>query len=72
MNPTNTVIVEVITSLGEYKAYSSAITALAKKPTMPAISKILIHQNGFPIFLVKTSKKSIGNSVITDIIFFIQ
>jgi hypothetical protein len=30
MIPTNTLIVEVITSLGEYKAYSSAITALAK------------------------------------------
>jgi hypothetical protein len=31
MNPTNTVIVEVNTLLGEYKAYSSAVTALAKK-----------------------------------------
>ena len=41
MNPTNTVIVEVNTSLGEYKAYSSAITALAKKPKMTAISKFL-------------------------------
>jgi hypothetical protein len=38
MNPTNTIIIEVITSLGEY---SSAITALAKKPKMPAISKFL-------------------------------
>jgi len=36
MNPTNTVTVEVNTSLGEYNAYSSAITALAKKPKMPA------------------------------------
>ena len=41
MNPTNTVIVEVATSLGEYKAYSSATTALAKKPKMPAMSKFL-------------------------------
>ena len=41
MNPTNTVIVEVNTSLGEYKAYSSAITALAIKPKMPATSKFL-------------------------------
>ncbi|HET9805412.1 MAG TPA: hypothetical protein VFP49_00735 [Nitrososphaeraceae archaeon] len=36
MNPTNTDIVEINTSLGEYKAYSSAITALAIKPKMPA------------------------------------
>jgi hypothetical protein len=41
MNPTNTVTVEVNISLGEYNAYSSAITALAKKPKMPAISKFL-------------------------------
>ncbi len=41
MNPTNTVIVEINTSLGEYKAYSSAITALVIKPKMPAISKFL-------------------------------
>ena len=41
MNPTNTVIVEINTSLGEYKAYSSAITALAINPKMPAISKFL-------------------------------
>jgi hypothetical protein len=39
MNPTKTVIVDVKTSLGEYKAYNSAITALAIKPKMPAISK---------------------------------
>jgi len=31
MNPTNTVTVEVNTSLVEYNAYSSAITALAIK-----------------------------------------
>ena len=41
MNPTNTVIVEINTSLGEYKEYSSAIIALAIKPKMPAISKFL-------------------------------
>ena len=38
MYPTNTVTVEVNTSLGEYIAYISAITALAIKPKMPAIS----------------------------------
>ena len=31
MNPTNTVIVEVNISLGEYIAYISAIVALTKK-----------------------------------------
>ena len=38
MNPTKTVIVEVNTSLGEYKVYNSAITALTIKPKIPAIS----------------------------------
>ena len=42
MNPTNTVTVEVNTLLGEYIAYNSAITALAKKPIIPAISKFLL------------------------------
>jgi hypothetical protein len=41
MNPTNTVIVEVNTLLGEYIAYISAIKTLAKKPKMPATSKFL-------------------------------
>ncbi len=41
MNPTNTVIVEVNTILGEYIAYISAIAALTKNPKMPAISKFL-------------------------------
>ena len=41
IHPTNTVIVEVNTSLGEYKAYISAIIALTKNPKMPAISKFL-------------------------------
>ncbi len=42
MNPTNTVIVEVNTSLGEYFAYNSAIIALAKNPIRPAINKFLL------------------------------
>ena len=42
MNPPNTVIVEVNTVLGEYVAYNSAITALAKNPIIPAISKFLL------------------------------
>ena len=42
MNPTKTVIVDVKTSLGEYKAYNSGtIIALAIKPKMPEISKFL-------------------------------
>ena len=31
MNPTKTVIVDVNTSLGEYKAYNSAITSTSYK-----------------------------------------
>jgi hypothetical protein len=41
MNPTNTVIVDVNTVLGEYVEYNSAMTALAKNPIIPAISKFL-------------------------------
>ena len=41
MNPTNTVIVDVNTVLGEYVEYNSAMTALAIKPIIPAISKFL-------------------------------
>ncbi len=41
MNPTKTVIVDVKTSLLEYKAYNSAIIALDIKPKMPEISKFL-------------------------------
>ena len=41
INPTNTVIVEVSTSLGEYIAYTSAIAALNKNPKIPEISKLL-------------------------------
>jgi hypothetical protein len=41
MNPTNTVIVDVNTVLGEDVAYNSAMTALAKNPTIPAINKFL-------------------------------
>jgi len=41
MNPTNTVMVEVNTSLGEYISYISATIALAKNPIIPAISKFL-------------------------------
>ncbi|MGE5633810.1 MAG: hypothetical protein ACM3VV_01130 [Deltaproteobacteria bacterium] len=37
MNPTNTVIVDVNTLLGEYTAYNSAMPALVKNPKIPAI-----------------------------------